>query len=221
MTADLAGLRPWSRRRRWIKRGFDLAVAGVLTALTAPLMALIALAIRLDSPGPAIYRQERVGENGRPFTILKFRSMRASADPSVHQAYVTRLIQENLSVAEVDGGTLKLENDSRITRVGRWIRATSLDELPQFWNVLRGEMSLVGPRPPIPYEVAVYQPWHLGRLAAPPGLTGLWQITARNQVSFDEMVRMDLDYIERQSLGLDISILLRTPLQALVGRGGG
>ncbi len=213
--------------RRFLKRAFDTALAAVMLLLTSPLLLIVAIMIRLESPGPAIYTQERVGENGRLFTMYKFRSMRAGADPGVHQTYVTRLIQENMSAEQINAsegngqGTLKMEDDPRITRVGKFIRKISIDELPQFWNVLRGEMSLVGPRPPIPYEVAVYKDWHKRRLEAIPGITGLWQVKGRNQVSFDEMVRMDLEYIERQSLWLDIKILVQTPVEALLGRGAG
>ncbi len=214
------GLSGWQRR---LKRAFDSAVAAALLVLLWPVLALIAVLIRLDSPGPAIYRQERVGENGRHFTMFKFRSMLDGADPVVHRAYVIRLITENIALDEggSGNGSLKMEQDNRVTRVGGWLRRTSLDELPQLVNVLRGEMSLVGPRPPLPYEVAVYQDWHRRRLQAIPGITGLWQVEARNRVSFDEMVRLDIRYIERQSLWLDIRILLQTPLAALKGRGAG
>lgn len=211
-------------RRRLAKRSFDVALAGTGLLVLSPLLLLAALLIKLESPGPVIYRQERIGENGRAFTMLKFRSMRAGADTKVHQAYVTRLIQENLSVEDLDGsakGTLKLASDPRVTRVGKFIRKTSMDELPQLWNVLSGEMSLVGPRPPLPYEVAVYKEWHKRRLEAIPGITGLWQVKGRNLVSFDEMVRMDLEYIARQSLWLDIKILALTPWQMVAGRGAG
>jgi exopolysaccharide biosynthesis polyprenyl glycosylphosphotransferase len=210
--------------QRLVKRTFDIVTASVGLVLLSPLLLVTALAIKLESPGPVIYRQERVGENGRVFTLLKFRSMRAGADTKVHREYVTRLIEENLSVQDLatsNQGTLKLAGDSRITRIGKFLRKTSIDELPQFWNVLRGEMSLVGPRPPLPYEVAVYKEWHKRRLEAIPGVTGLWQVKGRNQVSFDEMVRMDLEYIARQSLWLDIKILALTPWQLVAGRGAG
>lgn len=139
---------------------------------------------------------------------------------AIHREYVKKLIQENTSLAQ-GTSSLKLERDPRITRVGHFIRKTSLDELPQFFNVLRGEMSLVGPRPPIPYEVEVYQKWHTRRFEAIPGITGMWQVHGRNRVSFDEMVRMDIDYIERQSLWLDIKLLIQTPFVLLTGRGAG
>jgi exopolysaccharide biosynthesis polyprenyl glycosylphosphotransferase len=210
-------------RKRLVKRAFDLAVALPLLVVLSPLFLLIALLIRLDSPGPALYRQERIGENGRPFTMFKFRSMYQDADPRVHEAYVTDLIRRNVSPQHENGGraVLKQQQDPRVTRVGRVIRKTSLDELPQLFNVLRGEMSLVGPRPALAYEVAVYKDWHRRRLAALPGITGLWQIVGRNQVSFDDMVRLDIEYIEHQSLLYDIAILLRTPWAVLTGRGAG
>jgi len=215
------GITGW---RRLSKRAFDIVLSAVGVALVSPLLVLIAVAIRLESPGPVLYRQKRIGENGQPFTMLKFRSMVMDADPGLHQAHVTRLIQQNLSLdqlADGDKGSLKMAADPRITRVGALIRKTSLDELPQLFNVLRGEMSLVGPRPPIAYEVELYQDWHKRRLAAPPGITGVWQVRGRNRVSFDEMVRMDLEYIERQSIWLDLKLLLQTPFAIVTGRGAG
>jgi exopolysaccharide biosynthesis polyprenyl glycosylphosphotransferase len=208
-------------RRRYTKRAFDVAVSGLILLLTWPLLLAIAAWIKLDSRGPALFRQVRIGENGRPFTMVKYRSMVANADPKIHEAYATRLIQKNVSLHESGQASLKLAVDPRITRAGRILRKTSLDELPQFFNVIKGDMSLVGPRPPLPYEVAVYQDWHKRRLEAIPGMTGLWQVEGRNQVSFDEMVRLDLAYIERQSLGLDLMILLKTPLSMFAGRGAG
>ncbi len=211
-------------RKRLVKRAFDVVVASLLLAISSPLFLLVALLIKLDSRGPVFYRQERIGENGQPFTMLKFRSMVQDADPRVHEAYVTDLIRRNVSPSQAPGGgraVLKQQGDPRVTRVGRILRKTSIDELPQLVNVLRGEMSLVGPRPALAYEVAVYKDWHHRRLAALPGITGLWQIKGRNQVSFDDMVRLDIEYIERQSLWYDISILLRTPWAVLTGRGAG
>jgi lipopolysaccharide/colanic/teichoic acid biosynthesis glycosyltransferase len=169
-----------------------------------------------------IYRQERVGENGRPFTMLKFRSMYDNASTALHRAHVAQIIRGNAAPTAANGkGSAKLRHDPRVTRVGRILRRTSLDELPQLWNVLRGEMSLVGPRPPLPYEVELYQEWHRQRLQALPGMTGLWQVQGRNRVRFDEMVRMDLEYIRRQSLWLDLVILLKTPWAMFNGRGAG
>lgn len=213
-----------AKGRRLAKRAFDTAVASLLLVVLSPLLLLISLLIRLDSRGPALYRQERIGENGRPFTMLKFRSMAQGADTGVHEAYVTDLIRRNVSPGQAEGpgrGVLKRQQDPRVTRMGRIIRKASLDELPQLFNVLRGEMSLVGPRPALAYEVAVYKDWHRRRLASIPGITGLWQVVGRNQVSFDDMVRLDIEYIERQSLWYDITILLRTPWAMLTGRGAG
>jgi exopolysaccharide biosynthesis polyprenyl glycosylphosphotransferase len=205
-------------RKRAIKRAFDVLAALVILALLSPLMVAVALAVKLNSRGPVFYRQERIGENGRPFRMIKFRSMYTGVDSSVHKDYVTRLIRENVDVAD-SNSTLKLRNDSRITPVGRVIRRTSLDELPQFFNVLRGEMSLVGPRPSIPYEVEMYKDWHRRRLHAIPGITGYWQVNGRSRVSFEEMVRMDIYYIENQSVWLDLQLLLKTPLAMMRGSG--
>jgi exopolysaccharide biosynthesis polyprenyl glycosylphosphotransferase len=209
--------------KRTVKRAFDLVAATLLLLLMSPIMLIIALLVRRDSAGPIFYRQERVGENGRHFYMLKFRSMYTGSDSKVHREHVTKLIKENASLNGSHGshGSLKLKKDPRITPIGHFIRQTSLDELPQFFNVLRGEMSLVGPRPPIPYEVEIYQPWHKRRLEAIPGITGIWQVNGRNRVSFDEMVRMDIDYIEHQSIWMDMKLLLLTPFAVLSGQGAG
>jgi exopolysaccharide biosynthesis polyprenyl glycosylphosphotransferase len=208
---------------RFAKRAFDIVVASLILVVISPLLLILALLIKLDSPGPVIYRQKRIGENGKPFTMLKFRSMYVDANPSIHREYSTRLIKENTEPRQLKKGKsgLKMKNDSRITRLGHFIRRTSLDELPQLINVVKGEMSLVGPRPSMPYELEVYQDWHKRRLEALPGMTGIWQVRARNRVSFDEMVRMDLDYIQHQSIWKDVWILLQTPLAALSARGAG
>lgn len=213
------GLGVWQELSR---RVFDLTAATVLVVLLSPLLLLTAILVRLESPGPAIYRQERVGVNGRLFTMLKFRSMRVDADPDVHKAYVRHLIVDKVSpsqVSDVGNEGLKLKNDARVTRVGRVIRKLSIDELPQLFNVLRGEMSLVGPRPHLPYEVELYEEWQRRRLTALPGITGWWQVKGRNRVAFDEMVRMDIWYIEHMSLWLDLKILLMTPWAAISGKG--
>jgi exopolysaccharide biosynthesis polyprenyl glycosylphosphotransferase len=193
-----------------VKRALDLT----LVLLSLPLVLLVTLAfaaaIRWDSPGPVIFRQRRIGKGGRPFTAYKFRSMHIDAE-----ARKAELAAEN----EADGPLFKMRNDPRVTRVGRWIRKTSLDELPQLWNVVRGEMSLVGPRPPTPDEVAQYEPWHLQRLDVTPGLTGLWQVLGRSDTSFDEMVRLDIFYAENWSPGLDLRIILQTVPVVLSGKG--
>jgi lipopolysaccharide/colanic/teichoic acid biosynthesis glycosyltransferase len=211
------------------KRLLDIMVASILLVLFAPLMLAIAFAVMLDSRGPVVFRQQRVcGEQpfGDPdpaeqqFTFLKFRTMYANADQKIHQHYVTGLINGAAArIGEGDQKLFKLQGDRRVTRVGRFLRKTSLDELPQLINVLRGEMSLVGPRPAIPYEVRQYKPWHLRRLSVRQGLTGLWQVMGRNELSFDEMVQLDIEYAQTQNLWLDIKILLQTLPAVLKGRG--
>jgi lipopolysaccharide/colanic/teichoic acid biosynthesis glycosyltransferase len=209
--------------RLGIKRAMDVAGSGLLLTLSAPLLLLIAAAIKASSKGPVLFRQERVGQYGQPFTFLKFRSMHVNNDTSVHKEFVTKFITSKApgDVSNANGAEpYKLPNDKRVTRVGRFLRKTSLDELPQFLNVLKGEMSLVGPRPPIPYEVAAYQTWHRRRiLEVKPGITGLWQVTGRSRVKFDEMVRLDLRYAASWSPWLDAKILLRTPMAVLKGTG--
>jgi exopolysaccharide biosynthesis polyprenyl glycosylphosphotransferase len=205
------------------KRAMDILGSALLLVVAAPVFLLIALAIKLSSPGPVLFRQRRIGQYGKPFTFLKFRSMYVDNDADVHRKYVTQLIagqaQRNPSNGNGDG-VYKLTNDARITRVGSFLRRSSLDELPQFLNVLKGEMSLVGPRPPIPYELAAYQIWHRRRvLEVKPGITGLWQVNGRSRIKFDDMVRLDLRYAETWSPWLDIEILLRTPRAVLEGQG--
>lgn len=193
-----------------VKRLMDVTVATLGLVLGAPLFLLIALAIRLDSPGPVLFRQTRVGLRRRPFGMYKFRSMHVGAEEQ----------QDMLAdLNEADGPIFKIRDDPRLTRVGRLLRRLSLDELPQLVNVLRGEMSLVGPRPPIPAEVEKYQEWHKKRLEAPPGMTGLWQVSGRSRLPFDEMVLLDIYYIENWSLWMDLKILLRTIPKVLLGEG--
>ena len=192
------------------KRSIDIVGATVLLVLLLPALAVIALAIVLDSPGGPLYRHTRVGRGGRYFTCWKFRSMRADAD-----AQRARLMADN----EAQGHIFKLRRDPRVTRVGRLLRKTSMDELPQLWNVLRGQMSLVGPRPPIPAEVEHYEDRHYARLAGVPGLTGLWQVTARDAHDFEEMVGLDVDYLRTVSLRRDLAIMLRTVPTVLFARG--
>jgi lipopolysaccharide/colanic/teichoic acid biosynthesis glycosyltransferase len=194
-----------------VKRVFDLLVAAILLVILAPVLLACALAIKLDSRGPVLHRQVRVGEGGRRFSMLKFRSMVAHADTLSHRDYALAYINGAAQRQEQAGQALfKLADDPRITRVGTWLRRTSLDELPQLWNVVRGDMSLVGPRPPLQYEVEHYQPSHLLRLAARPGITGLWQVRGRGRTTFEEMVAIDCEYIRTQSIGLDVRILLST-----------
>jgi lipopolysaccharide/colanic/teichoic acid biosynthesis glycosyltransferase len=183
-----------------------LAVLALL--VLAPLVAVIALAIRSDSPGPVIFRQKRLGRGLHPFTVLKFRTMRSGADSSRHREYVRSLIDNE--GGETHGGLYKLAVDDRVTAVGRRLRDWSLDEIPQLWNVIRGEMSLVGPRPVVPYEVEHYPEHYLQRFAVKPGLTGLWQVSGRNERSYDEMIRFDIEYAQRRTLVLDVVILIRT-----------
>ncbi len=219
------------------KRALDFVLVATSLALLFPLMLIIAILIKLDSKGPAIFKQERVGAKRRRcpdgtyewerqnFTIFKFRTMRTDSSANIHQDFMKAVItgdQEKMSKfqhARKENAGAKMDVDPRITRVGAFLRKTSLDELPQLWNVLIGDMSLVGPRPPIPYEVEVYKPWHLQRLKATPGVTGLWQVSGRSTTGFDEMVELDIEYIESQSLWFDIKILLGTIPAVLMQRG--
>jgi lipopolysaccharide/colanic/teichoic acid biosynthesis glycosyltransferase len=203
-----------------LRRCFDLVVSLALILLLSPLLVGVALAVRLDSRGSALFRQRRVGYREEEFTLFKFRSMRVDADPRGHQEYVTALIKGESANRE-DGreNLYKLAVDNRITPVGRWIRRWSLDELPQLFNVVKGDMTLVGPRPAIPYEVSEYPAWYRERFSVKPGLTGYWQVSGRNERTYEEMVRLDLEYAERRSLGLDILILLKTPWVVLSRKG--
>jgi lipopolysaccharide/colanic/teichoic acid biosynthesis glycosyltransferase len=204
-----------------IKRGLDVIASSTLLAVLAPLLLVIAAAIKLKSSGPVLFEQERVGEGMKPFKMLKFRTMYPDADSRIHHEYVTRFI--NSGVHAQAGGApevFKLANDPRVTPIGRFLRKTSLDELPQLLNVLRGDMSLVGPRPPLKYEIEQYKPWHCHRvLDAKPGITGLWQVTGRSRTTFDDMVRLDLRYARSHSIWNDIKILLATPGAVLSGKG--
>jgi exopolysaccharide biosynthesis polyprenyl glycosylphosphotransferase len=203
---------PLGPAARVVKRASDLVIASATLALLTPLWLVIALVIKLDSRGPVFYKQERVGMDGRIFLFYKFRTMRSGADDAAHREYQQKYISGSAEAVMIEGErpAYKLVGDARITRSGRWLRRLSLDELPQLLNVLRGDMSVVGPRPPIPYEVEAYQLWHRKRLDMKPGLTGLWQVSGRNRLPFDEMVRLDLFYIENWSLLLDLKIILRT-----------
>jgi exopolysaccharide biosynthesis polyprenyl glycosylphosphotransferase len=206
-----------------LKRSLDVAGAFVALLLLSPLMLAIAIAVAVTSRGPVIFKQVRLGKRGVPFTFYKFRSMYCNADDQVHRDYVAKLIagdEEAVNQGSDAKPHYKMKDDPRITRVGRLIRKTSMDELPQLFNVLRGDMSLVGPRPPLPYEAEKYQSWHLRRvLEVKPGITGLWQVNGRSKTSFDEMVRMDLRYTRNCSLTLDLKILLKTVKVVLRGDG--
>jgi lipopolysaccharide/colanic/teichoic acid biosynthesis glycosyltransferase len=223
---DVSDSAPRPRRTALaLKRAMDLAGAAFgLTALL-PVMLIVAAAIALDSQGPVVYRQVRLGRRGRPFVFYKFRSMYRDADERIHRNYVRDIIQSGNKTGASRVGSKpwsKLESDSRITPVGRFIRKTCLDELPQLVNVLKGDLSLVGPRPPLPYEASAYDSWHLRRLLdVKPGVTGLWQVEGRNHATFDDMVRMDLRYVRNWSLLLDFQILIRTALIVVNKSGGG
>ena len=225
---------PRSTRYYAIKRVVDVALVLAIGLVVLPLIPIIALAIKLDSRGPLIFKQERL--RGRrvkidgewrweitPFIFYKFRTMTADASPNMHQNYMRAYIGgEHISTLQGDQATsYKLSNDHRVTRVGRVLRKLSLDELPQLWNVLVGEMSLVGPRPPLAYELEMYQRRHLGRMASPSGLTGWWQVNGRCETNFEEMIELDLDYIARCSTRMDLKIILLTLPAVLTGRGAG
>ena len=204
-----------------IKRGFDIVGSGLLLTILSPLFFVIACLVKISSPGPVIFRQTRVGQKMKPFMMCKFRSMYTNAGHGTHQDYVSWFIHSSGKAKEQDKHSFfKMTDDPRITPIGHLLRRTSLDELPQLWNVLRGDMSLVGPRPPLWYEIQQYKPWHRHRvLEAKPGITGLWQVTGRSRTTFDEMVRLDLRYARAQSLWTDIKILLATPAEVIRGKG--
>ena len=210
---------PLSSSARILKRTFDIAFAALVVVLLLPLWLLLALLIKIDSRGPVFYTQERVGMDGRLFLLYKFRTMFADADPDLHREYQRAFIagRAEANLGDAQKPTYKLFADPRITRVGKFLRRASLDEVPQLLNVFMGDMSIVGPRPPIPYEVEAYELWHRKRLDMKPGLTGLWQVSGRNRLPFEEMVRLDLFYIENWSLLLDLKIILRTGFVMLQG----
>jgi len=223
LSADRTALAPAdSPLGAFARRCLDLVAASTLILLLLPVMIGIAVAVRLDSRGPALFRQRRVGYRERQFTVFKFRSMRLDADEERHRQYVSALIgsggAENGDAGEGED-LYKLAVDDRITPVGRRIRSWSVDELPQLFNVVLGDMSLVGPRPAIPYEVESYPAWYAKRFAVKPGLTGLWQVSGRNQRTYEEMVSLDIDYAENRSFLGDLAILARTP-RAVLGRKG-
>jgi exopolysaccharide biosynthesis polyprenyl glycosylphosphotransferase len=205
------------------KRVIDVLGALVGLILFSPLMAAAAIAIKVTSPGPIIFEQTRFGKKGARFQFYKFRSMYWNIDDQVHREYVTNLIKGDLkkiNQGDEKSPLFKMKSDPRVTQVGKIIRKTSIDEFPQFFNVLKGEMSLVGPRPPLPYEVEKYEPWHLRRiLEVKPGITGLWQVEGRSRTTFDDMVRLDLRYVQNWSLWLDLKILLKTVKAVIPSKG--
>jgi lipopolysaccharide/colanic/teichoic acid biosynthesis glycosyltransferase len=208
---------------RLVKRAIDVIGSCLALIVLLPVFLAVAAAVKLTSPGPILFRQKRIGQYGTPFTFLKFRTMYTANDPRIHQEYVKRFIAGDIKAAasETNGKAVyKITKDPRLTRVGGLLRRTSLDELPQFLNVLRGEMSLVGPRPPVLYEVDAYDVWHRRRvLEVKPGITGLWQVSGRSRLRFDDMVRLDLRYAQAWSLWLDLKILVQTPRAVLSGEG--
>ena len=212
----LPPVRP-SRAARAAKRAIDVVGASVALVVAAPLLAAIALRIRLDGDGPVLFRQTRLGMGMREFTALKFRTMRVGGDDGAHRAYISRTMSANAPLEA--NGVFKLDRSDTVTRTGTWLRRTSLDELPQLFNVLRGDMSLVGPRPCIPYETEQFAPHHFERFVVPAGITGLWQVAARANSTFGEALDMDVSYARSWSLGLDLRLLCQTPLQVLRQRG--
>jgi len=201
---------------RLAKRVLDIIGSLIGLLVASPMLLGVGIAVRVDSPGPILFRQVRLGLGGRPFTVLKFRTMHLSADERRHQEHIHDLIRAARSADEATWTPIAA--DPRVTGIGAFLRRSHLDELPQLVNVLRGEMSLVGPRPPIPYEVELYEPWHLPRLSVVPGLTGLWQSRGWGRLSFGEGVKLDIEYVERRSFGLDLQIIGRTLWQLLRGR---
>lgn len=202
-----------------VSRAVDIAISASLLVLLGPLLVLIAVAVKIDSPGPALYRQRRVGRSLMPFTLNKFRTMRHGASPERHRAFVLSLIAGEQPADAQGAPRFKLAGDERVTRLGALLRRFSLDELPQLWNVLRGEMALVGPRPPIPYEVEHYPRHWFERFAVKPGLTGLWQVSGRSELALEQMVALDIEYVRRRSLRVDLAILASTLPVVLSGRG--
>jgi lipopolysaccharide/colanic/teichoic acid biosynthesis glycosyltransferase len=205
-----------------VKRSMDIVGSSAALLLLSPVFAAVALAIKLSSKGPVLFKQERLGQFGKKITVLKFRSMRTDCDAKIHEEYVSQFIAGQVDGAASAGNrpVYKIQEDPRVTRLGKFLRRSSLDEFPQFWNVLVGDMSLVGPRPPVPYEYKAYELWHRRRvLEIKPGITGLWQVEGRSRTRFDEMVRLDLKYARGWSIWLDVKILFQTPVAVLTGDG--
>jgi lipopolysaccharide/colanic/teichoic acid biosynthesis glycosyltransferase len=212
-TPSLPSAAPASARAgttRLTKRLLDLAVATACLALVSPLLVIVAGLIWLTTPGPALFRQTRLGKDGSPFVLFKFRTMYADSRDDVHREFVRKLLTEDEPPAGGRSGVYKLEHDERITPIGRLIRRTSIDELPQLFNVIRGDMSLVGPRPALPWEAEMLDAIHFARFSVPPGLTGLWQVSGRNTLTMKQGLELDVEYVRRQRLALDLWILLKT-----------
>jgi lipopolysaccharide/colanic/teichoic acid biosynthesis glycosyltransferase len=196
--------------RRLGKRLFDLVVASLCLLLLSPVLLVAAILVRVTSPGSALFRQTRLGRHGRPFVLYKFRTMYTDCPDDIHREYVRKLLVDDRPPAGGERGLFKLEYDPRVTRVGRLLRRTSIDELPQLFNVIRGDMSLVGPRPALAWEAEMFGPGHFRRFLVPPGLTGLWQVSGRNSLTMRQGLVLDLEYVEKQSFVLDLKILLKT-----------
>lgn len=217
---DIVSGKNYSVVSLFIKRGMDIIGSLMCIILFSPLFIIIPILIKITSKGPVLFKQERLGLLGQKFTFLKFRTMETGCSESTHQEYIKNLISETKESDVGHNGVYKMQEDSRVTKVGCFLRKSSLDELPQFINVLKGEMSLVGPRPPIPYECEHYKIWHMRRIhEVKPGITGLWQVEGRSSTSFNEMVRLDLKYTKEWSLWLDLKILFKTPWAVIKGKG--
>jgi lipopolysaccharide/colanic/teichoic acid biosynthesis glycosyltransferase len=193
-----------------VKRFLDLVLASIGLLILSPLLLVIWAAVRLSSPGPAVFRQERVGRDEKPFIMFKFRSMRTGCSDAIHREYVSRMLTGQAAAVEEANGLFKLDADPRITQLGAWLRKTSLDELPQLVNVVRGEMSLVGPRPVLAWEAELFTDEARARFRTRPGLTGLWQVSGRNKLTMPQALELDVEYVRRQSLWLDLTIMART-----------
>ncbi len=218
MLVKRSGVKLYKPYYRITKRILEIVLCLIMTPFILPIAFIIGIIVRLDSDGPALFIQERIGKGGRPFKMIKFRTMHHNIDKSAHQAYMKQFVHGD-SVSKQEGKVFKPFTSSQITRVGRILRKTSLDELPQLINVFKGEMSLIGPRPNVPWEVNEYHSWHLERLEIPPGITGLAQVRGRSSISFDEIVQFDIQYIKHQSLTLDIYILWWTVASVIFGKG--
>jgi lipopolysaccharide/colanic/teichoic acid biosynthesis glycosyltransferase len=210
---------PVDRVDRIAKRAIDVVLAGLMLLMLSPVMLIIVMMIRVTSPGSALFQQVRVGRRGSPFVMLKFRTMHQGLGDAIHRAYVTAMLSGRADPADAQHGIYKLTSDPRVTRIGKFLRKTSLDELPQLVNVLRGEMSLVGPRPVLPWEAELFEPRHQVRFAVKPGITGLWQVKGRNTLTMQQALDLDVEYALRRTILFDLAILLRTMPTVLLSRG--